>query len=121
MHHSETNKQTNAVGANFLYHFLVVSESVAQLKPHNPPNLSPSSAKCFLCVYFLSERTISEVNVAHRMETDIKLRLLQGFVQLRGPKTHEHTYYYLCKHVILLSNEPFTVSVMKQLALTQAK
>lgn len=62
-----------------------------------------------------------EVNVLHRTMADIELRLLKGFVWLWGPKTHEHTYYYLCKYVILLSNEPFTVSVMKQLALTQAK
>lgn len=52
---------------------------------------------------------------------DVTLRLLWRFIWFRGPKTHQHTYYYLCKHVILLSNEPFTVSVMKQLALTQAK
>ena len=63
----------------------------------------------------------SEVNIAHRTKTDVKLRLFLGFVWLGGPETHKHTYYYWCKHVILLSNEPFTVSVMKQLALTQAK
>lgn len=65
-----------------------------------------------------------EVIVPHRTMTDIKFRILYGFIHLfwlRGPKTHERVYYYLCKHVILLSNEPYTGRVMKQLALTQTK
>lgn len=53
---------------------------------------------------------------------DIKSRLPRGILFGSGaPKTHEHTSYYLCKHVTLLSNEPFTGSTVKQLALTQAK
>lgn len=45
------------------------------------------------------------------------------FIYLSGgsPKTHRLLYYCLCKHVIFLSNEPYTGSVMKQLALTRAK
>lgn len=75
---------------------------------------------CPACL--LASRTDhTEVNVPHRTMTGIKSRLLDAFFWLRGPKTHEHIYYYLCKHVILLSNDPFTSSVMKQLALTQAK
>lgn len=63
--------------------------------------------KYFLRVYLCH----FEVNVQNEMP-------LQG---PRGPKTHKCIYYYLCEHVILLSNEPFTVSIMKQLALAQDK
>lgn len=50
-----------------------------------------------------------------------EIKAPSGIIWLRGSTSQGHTYYYLCKHVILLSNEPFTGSVMKQLALTQTK
>lgn len=39
----------------------------------------------------------------------------------REPSDTRLLYYCLCKHVIFLSNEPYTGSVMKQLALTRPK
>lgn len=62
-----------------------------------------------------------EVDVLNVPVPDVKLILLQMLFSSGALKTHKHIYYYLCKHVILLSNEPFTVSIMKQLALARAK
>lgn len=70
---------------------------------------------CFLNAPFWGEHYAKDNN-------SNKIKATFGiFYWLRGPKTHKRTYYYLCKHVIFLSNEPFTGSIMKQLALTQSK
>lgn len=112
MHHLEANKQTWSE-----WIFILESEKVTQLViVFNHLSIWQQ----VVCLSVLNAPFWGE----HSMQDNGRYKIKAPLGDLCGsgaPKTHEHTYYYLCKHVILLSNEPFTVSVMKQLALTQAK
>lgn len=72
---------------------------------------------CF-CLFWKGNYLEDVLNLAM---FDIKRVLLHKLLELRDPRSNKHICYYLCKHVVLPSNEPFTESIMKQLALAQAK
>lgn len=75
----------------------------------------------FLFFFFLLWELNPLVDVLKLVKLKVKWILLHKVCKLRDPKSNKHICYYLCKHVVLSSNEPFTVSIMKQLALAQAK